>query len=129
MVSLGIVYLIRRPARGLPLLVEMIRKIAVVYLAVFKEFRVVHAEYIPDSGPVIFVANHSASYDPVRLQVACKNRHIRFMEAREYYDQKVLQVFYRMLRVIPVNRTGNDTASIQQRFASCRRTAASEYFQ
>jgi len=38
---------------------------------------------------------------------------IRFMEAREFYDKKPLTFIYRALRVIPVNRTGNDTASIR----------------
>jgi 1-acyl-sn-glycerol-3-phosphate acyltransferase len=35
------------------------------------------------------------------------------MEAREYYNQAPLTVIYHALRVIPVNRTGNDTAGIR----------------
>jgi 1-acyl-sn-glycerol-3-phosphate acyltransferase len=38
---------------------------------------------------------------------------IRFMEAREFYDKKPLTYIYRALRVIPVNRTGNDTVSVR----------------
>jgi 1-acyl-sn-glycerol-3-phosphate acyltransferase len=101
------------PLPCLPLPVELLRKCCAVYLAVFKRFRVVDADRIPDRGAVILVANHTAVYDPVCLQVACKHRLIRFMEAREYYDVPVLHTLFRLLRVIPVNRTGNDTVSIR----------------
>jgi 1-acyl-sn-glycerol-3-phosphate acyltransferase len=111
-VSLGIVVLYRQTA-VLPLGLELLRKLAVVYLAFFKKFRSIHADYIPRSGPMILVANHTAVYDPVCLQVACRYRFIRFLEAREYYDQVPLTMIYRALRVIPVNRTGNDTAGIR----------------
>jgi 1-acyl-sn-glycerol-3-phosphate acyltransferase len=112
-VTLGITYLFRRSAPLLPLPIELIRKLAVLYLAVFKHFRAIHADRIPDLGPVILVANHTAVYDPVCLQVACKHRLIRFMEAREYYNVPVLHTLFRLMKVIPVNRTGNDTASIR----------------
>jgi 1-acyl-sn-glycerol-3-phosphate acyltransferase len=112
-VSLGIVHLFRRPAHALPLPVRLIRRIADAYLSLFKSFRVFNADLIPASGPVIIVANHSAAYDPVCLQVGCGNRLIRFLEAREYYDKHGLQFLYRMLHVIPINRTGNDTAGIR----------------
>jgi 1-acyl-sn-glycerol-3-phosphate acyltransferase len=112
-VSLGIVFLSRRQTSALPLPIELLRKFAFVYLVFFKKFRVIGAEYIPHSGPMVLVANHTAVYDPVCLQVACRNRFIRFMEAREYFNQRPLTTIYRALRVIPVNRTGNDTVSIR----------------
>jgi 1-acyl-sn-glycerol-3-phosphate acyltransferase len=93
--------------------VALLRKLGVVYLAFFKKFRSLNSDYVPGSGPVILVANHTAVYDPVCLQVACKHRFIRFLEAREYYDQVPLTMIYRALQVIPVNRTGNDTAGIR----------------
>jgi len=111
-VSLGIVGLFRQ-STVLPLPMVWLRKLAVAYLAVFKKFRSVNADYVPSSGPVILVANHTAVYDPVCLQVACRHRFIRFLEAREYYNQVPLNTVYRALRVIPVNRTGNDTAGIR----------------
>jgi 1-acyl-sn-glycerol-3-phosphate acyltransferase len=113
LIVIGFAYLVRRPTRQLPLVIELLRKCAVVYLAVFKDFRAINTENIPRTGPLILVANHTAVYDPVCLQVACKYRLIRFMEAREYYEVKVLHTLYKMVRVIPVNRTGNDTASIR----------------
>ena len=112
-VSLALVYLYRRQPSALPLPMKLLRRIASMYLVFFKRFKYFDTDHIPASGPVILVANHTAVYDPVCLQVACRNRFIRFMEAREYFDKAPLTPIYRALRVIPVNRTGNDTASIR----------------
>lgn len=98
---------------GLPLTVQVLCRVAHGYLSLFKNIRIINAEHIPKAGPVIIVANHAAAYDPVCLQVACKDRLIRFMEAREYYDRILLKPLYRLAGAIPVNRTGNDTASIR----------------
>jgi 1-acyl-sn-glycerol-3-phosphate acyltransferase len=97
----------------LPFPVAFMRGWALLYLAVFKRLRVVHADHVPAEGPVILVANHTTAYDPVALQSACGHRLIRFMQAREYYDKKPLVYLYRYLQVIPVNRTGNDTTSFR----------------
>jgi len=113
LVAFGFSYRLHRPPPALPLPFELLRKCAAVYLAVFKNFRAINADRIPDLGPVILVANHTAVYDPICLQVACKRRVIRFMEAREYYMIPGLHTLFRLLKVIPVNRTGIDTASIR----------------
>jgi 1-acyl-sn-glycerol-3-phosphate acyltransferase len=110
-VVLLVLHQIRRP--GIPLPVSFLRQLAAIYLAIFKRLRVIDARYIPNEGPLILVANHTTSYDPICLQAACKNRLIRWMQAREFYEKKPLLFLYRLLKVIPVNRTGNDTASVR----------------
>jgi 1-acyl-sn-glycerol-3-phosphate acyltransferase len=47
------------------------------------------------------------------VQSACERRLVRFMQAREFYEQWPFIFLFKLLRVIPVNRTGNDTASIR----------------
>jgi 1-acyl-sn-glycerol-3-phosphate acyltransferase len=83
------------------------------YLMFFKGFEWGNAARIPIKGPVIFVANHSTAYDPFLMQAASKHRMIQFMMAKEYYEIKWLKWFFKWMRVIPVNRTGNDTSSIR----------------
>ena len=101
-------------SRGmLPWSIAFLRLLAAIYLGIFKRFRVVGAGYIPAMGPVILIANHTSAYDPVCLQVACPHRLIRWMQAREYYNKMPVMPLYRMLGVIPVIRTGNDTASVR----------------
>jgi len=106
-----VVYYYRR--QSLPLPIAIARRIAMFFLGAFKHFAVGNAGRIPSAGPVIFVTNHTTSYDPLCLAAASRFRAIRFMMAKEYYHKKPIHYFYKALDVIPVNRTGNDTASIR----------------
>ncbi len=96
-----------------PLGVAIARRLVIFYLSLFKSFDVGNAGRIPPKGPVIFVANHTTAYDPLCLQAASRQRTIQFMMAKEYYEKKPIHYFLKWLKVIPVNRTGNDTASIR----------------
>jgi 1-acyl-sn-glycerol-3-phosphate acyltransferase len=106
-----VVYYYRR--QRLPILVAIVVRFVAAYLSLWKRFEVGNAARIPPKGPVIFVSNHSSAYDPLIMQVASKYRLIQFMMAKEYYLKKPWNWFYRSFGVIPVNRTGNDTASIR----------------
>lgn len=97
----------------LPLPAAIARRACSAYLSVWKKFRVGNACRIPPEGACIFVANHTTGYDPIVLQASSKRRLIQFMMAKEYYEKKPLHYLYKWLRVIPVNRTGNDTASVR----------------
>jgi 1-acyl-sn-glycerol-3-phosphate acyltransferase len=96
-----------------PLPVAIARRFVIFYLSLFKRFDIGNAGRIPVEGPVIVVANHTTAYDPLCLQSASKHRLIQFMMAKEYYEKKPLIYLYKWLKIIPVNRTGNDTASIR----------------
>ena len=97
----------------LPLPVAIMRRIASAYLSFWHGMERGNACRVPTSGAVIFVSNHTSSLDPLVLQTASRRRLIRFMMAKEYYLAKPFYYLYKMLNVIPVNRTGNDTASIR----------------
>lgn len=97
----------------LPLAIAIARRIAMFYLGIFKHFDVANAGRIPSTGPVIFVSNHTTAYDPLCLAAASRFRAIQFMMAKEYYLKKPIHYLFKALNVIPVNRTGNDTASIR----------------
>ncbi len=97
----------------IPFSVTILRWIALFYLALFKRFRTVNVDFVPAIGPLILVGNHTTALDPVCLQSACNRRLIRFMQAREFYNKRPMYYLYRILRVIPVNRNGNDTTSFR----------------
>jgi 1-acyl-sn-glycerol-3-phosphate acyltransferase len=91
----------------------VIRRAASAFISVVHGFERGNATRIPVAGPVIFVSNHTSGLDPVILAVSSKRRFVRFMMAKEWYEKKSLNWFYKLLDVIPVNRTGNDIASIR----------------
>ena len=105
------IYYYRR--QTLPLPIAICRRFVIFYLSIFKGFAVGNAARIPPTGPVIFVSNHTTGYDPLCLQAASRYRTIQFMMAKEYYDKKPLTYFLKWMRVIPVNRNGNEIASVR----------------
>ncbi|MGN6368472.1 MAG: MFS transporter [Phycisphaerae bacterium] len=113
LVGLLLVRMYYRSTKGLSIPVAISRRVVSAYLSIFKKFDWGNAARIPPTGPVIFVANHTTAYDPLVMQASSKHRHIQFMMAKEYYEMKPFVYLYRALGVIPVNRTGNDTASIR----------------
>ena len=68
---------------------------------------------LPANGPALLVCNHISALDPLILQSACP-RLIRWMMAREYYDQPALRWFLRALEAIPVERGGRDLSATRR---------------
>lgn len=73
-----------------------------------------------DSGALI-VANHRSPADPIVLwqnhHLGNKQRRIRpisYLMAREYYDDRRLNWFYRAMQAIPVARNGQDSSAVRQ---------------
>jgi acyl-[acyl-carrier-protein]-phospholipid O-acyltransferase/long-chain-fatty-acid--[acyl-carrier-protein] ligase len=64
--------------------------------------RVEGAENIPEKGGALFVSNHLSGIDPLLL-IASTDRSIRFLMAKESYDQPARKLFARALRVIPIS--------------------------
>ncbi len=109
--SFLVVYYYARSPLALP--VALMRRFCSGYLGLWHRFERGNACRIPVSGPVLFVANHTSALDPLVMQASSRRRLIHFMMAREYYQKWPFRYLYKALGVIPVNRTGNDTASIR----------------
>lgn len=65
---------------------------------------------VPSHGPVIVVANHTSSIDPLLLIASTPNRLLGFVVAEEYSDLPIGNRFMRMIECIPVKRDGHDAA-------------------
>jgi len=68
-------------------------------------FRLSSAGYenIPESGPMIVVANHTSYLDPPALAVGCK-RKMSFMAKEELFKLPVLGNIFKLLSAYPVDR-------------------------
>lgn len=94
-----------------------------------KEGRSQRCPYPENTGALI-VANHRSPADPILLwqnhHLASRGRTIRpisFLMAREYYDNRWLNWFYRAMRAIPVARNGSDSQAVRD---AMRRLKAGE---
>lgn len=68
---------------------------------------------LPKTGPAILVCNHISGLDPFLLQSALP-RLIVWMMAREYYELKAFNWFFRLIDAIPVERSGRDMAATRK---------------
>ena len=89
---------------------EFWRRVNAWYCKIFHRLRRKGLCLVPAAGPAIVVANHTSPIDPLLLQSTCP-RLISFMMAREYYEVKAFSWLFSMVRAIPVNRSGTDTAA------------------
>ncbi len=97
----------------LPPAVAIARRIVVSYVTLWHRFERIGPSRIPPKGPVIVVANHTSGLDPLVLQASSPRRVIQFMMAREYYNLWPLRYVFRALSMVPVNRSGNEIASVR----------------
>ncbi|MHC4675927.1 MAG: MFS transporter [Planctomycetota bacterium] len=66
---------------------------------------------VPADGPVIVVANHTCSIDPLLLTASMPNRILGFLIAQEYANLPFSEKIVRMIECIPVKREEEDTAA------------------
>ena len=65
---------------------------------------------VPDEGPALVVANHTAGLDPIVIQSSCK-RPIFWIMDKAYYEQKSLMWLLRWAHMIPIDRTQPDSGA------------------
>jgi 1-acyl-sn-glycerol-3-phosphate acyltransferase len=95
------------------ILIRALHAIDILYSRIFHNLTVIAPPPLPRHGPAILVCNHISSLDPVLLQAACTRRVVTWMMAKEYMDLPVLGRVFRILGVIPVERSGRDTGPLR----------------
>jgi 1-acyl-sn-glycerol-3-phosphate acyltransferase len=95
----------------------MLRGLNVCFCRIYHHVRVQSPCRLPKSGPAILVCNHLSGLDPILIQ-AVSGRLIRWMMAREYYEQKGLKWLLDLVGTIPVDRSGRDLAATRAALAA-----------
>jgi 1-acyl-sn-glycerol-3-phosphate acyltransferase len=72
---------------------------------------------IPQRGPVILAANHTAGVDPLIIQATTLHRTVGFVVAREYYEYPIAGWFMRQVGCVPIDRENPDKSFL----AACLR--------
>ncbi|MBP7936728.1 MAG: MFS transporter [Phycisphaerae bacterium] len=65
---------------------------------------------VPAEGPVIVIANHTASNDPLLLIASVSHRVLGFVIAEEYHNIPLFGRLTHMIECVPVKRNGEDIA-------------------
>ncbi len=71
-----------------------------------------HLRSATDSGPVLFVANHTGGIDPLLVQTACA-RMVQWLMAKDMMLGPMADI-WTLARVIPVDRTKADAAPLRR---------------
>jgi len=74
---------------------------------------------LPATGGAVLVANHVSGLDPVAM-IAASPRPLRWMIAQEEYNRFALRRFFRLLGLIPVDRTGRPEKSLRAAIKALR---------
>ena len=75
-------------------------------------FRVVGAEKVPKTGPLIVAANHISNFDPPLLGIALP-RPVAYMAKKELFAMPVLKQLIPRLHAYPVDREAGGTAALR----------------
>lgn len=110
-------YRSKRP--GTPLLQMLfygaIRRSVRILFAIFYRARVIGAEKVPKSGPLLLVANHQSYLDPPLVGSTVYTRHIDFIARLGLFKASgFFGWLIATLNSIPIKEEGSDTAAIKE---------------
>jgi 1-acyl-sn-glycerol-3-phosphate acyltransferase len=82
--------------------------------------KVIGADNIPESGPLLLVSNHASYFDPPLIATAVRHRLIHFMAKEELFRNPIMGWFLRYVHTFPVHRGRIDRRAIIESFKVLR---------
>ncbi|MBC8135948.1 MAG: 1-acyl-sn-glycerol-3-phosphate acyltransferase [Fibrella sp.] len=76
--------------------------------------RVHNAKYVPRRGGVLICPNHVSDADPAAIAVTCPRTTPYFVAKRELFDIKYLGYWFKLWRVLPIQRDSADRAALRR---------------
>ena len=97
-------------------LYNFLRAVFRIFTRLICRYRVYGLEHVPESGPLLIVANHLSWYDPVLLGVVL-HRRVWFFTKAELFDWPIIGRACRATEQIPVRRGESDRAALEKGLA------------
>lgn len=84
-----------------------------LFFKIFNRFQIIGNENIPESGPVILVANHTSYWDPFVISAAI-NRKVCFVAKENLFRIPLIGMLIRLWGAFPVRRGRSDRIAIER---------------
>lgn len=85
-----------------------------VFVTILYRHRVLHAERVPDSGPLLVISNHQSHFDPPIVGISLWSRHIVPIARQGLFRVPLLGWLIRMLNSIPINEKEGDAVALRK---------------
>ena len=109
---------LQRKHPGTPLpqvaLYQFLRGILQLILRGCFRLRAFHPERVPQTGPVLLVANHQSYMDPPIVGCPIYGRHLDFVARGGLFDNPAMGRLFSLLHSVPVKEEGGDTGAIKE---------------
>ena len=93
-----------------------LRVVAIIWSTVFYRFRVLGADRVPETGPVLLCSNHVCRKDMVFIGSRVKRR-VRWIAKSELFRNPAFAAFITFLGAFPVRRGAGDRGAIKSVYA------------
>ena len=93
--------------KDVPILYKILRPIVKPIFLLYYNPKIINKEYIPKDGSILIVGNHIHLFDQF-LTIFATKRGIHYMAKKEYFDNPLTKVFFKMVKCIPVDRSKKD---------------------
>src|SRR6266850_4260144 len=93
---------------------EFIRRAARLFLILFFGAKGTGMENIPETGPLLLVANHQSYLDPPAISSLATHRHLEFLARASLFKFKPFAWVISMLNAVPIQDDSGDAAAIRE---------------
>jgi len=86
-----------------------------IYFTIFHRWQIKGRKNVPDSGPLLIMANHTSNFDPPIVSCAV-NQRVYYLGKKELFNNPVFNWLFTKLGVIPIKRGKPDISAIKKVF-------------
>lgn len=93
---------------------EFWRTAAQIYLVLAHRIQEIDGHRVPQTGPVLLIANHQSFLDPPAIGIGARPRHLDFIARGGLFSNPSFGKFIAALNSIPIREDGGDAAAMKE---------------